>query len=173
MCRVGENIMKKRLTLFLLVLFLLSVQPALAAEQEITPGPGAGGAEGTVEVDMNIDEGFVVVIPGALTITPGVGGREYAVGEVRLTEMHLYGSRSLRLALPGGIRLDSAVSPGNWVEASPFIGQPGGARENETPLYLDTPVPVSVSFARHAFANAVAGSYQGIIRYDVRIVQEQ
>ena len=89
--------MKKRLTLFLLVLFLLSVQPALAAEQEITPGPGAGGAEGTVEVDMNIDEGFVVVIPGALTITPGVGGREYAVGEVRLTEMPLYGSRSLRL----------------------------------------------------------------------------
>ena len=76
-------------------------------------------------------------------------------------------------ALPGGIRLDSAVSPGNWVEASPFIGQPGGARENETPLYLDTPVPVSVSFARHAFVNAVAGSYQGIIRYDVRIVQEQ
>ena len=116
--------MKKRLTLFLLVLFLLSVQPALAAEQEITPGPGAGGAEGTVEVDMNIDEGFVVVIPGALTITPGVGGREYAVGEVRLTEMHLYGSRSLRLALPGGIRLDSAVSPGNWVEASPSIWIP-------------------------------------------------
>ncbi|WP_133966938.1 hypothetical protein [Eubacterium limosum] len=165
--------MKKRLTLFLLALCLLSAQPALAADQEITPGPGTYGAEGPVEVDMNIEEGFVVVIPGALTITPGVGGREYAVGEVCLTEVHLYGSRSLRLALPGAIRLDSAVSPGNRVEASPFIGHPGGGKKNETPLCLDTPVPISVSFAQHAFANAVAGSYQGIIRYDVRIVQEQ
>lgn len=55
--------MKKRLTLFLLALCLLSAQPALAADQEITPGPGTYGAEGPVEVDMNIEEGFVVVIP--------------------------------------------------------------------------------------------------------------
>lgn len=163
---------QKMIALTLALVLLLAATPALAAGQEIRPDPSTLEAEGQVPIDMTLDEGYVVLIPGDITIAPGVGGRDYAVGDVGLTEAHLLPGRQVRLGLPQRIQLDSAVKAGNTVEAGPFIGAVGGAKQSEAPLSLEKPTPVGVTFAPHAFADAVAGSYRGTMIYKVWIAQE-
>ncbi len=161
--------MKTKLNTLLLSLCLLLAAGPAAAAQVVTPDPSTMKAEGSVAVDMHIDEHFVVVIPGALTIAPASGGREYAVGDVQLTEVHLLDGHQLALGLPQEMTLASTVRAGSTLRAAPFIGSPGSARQSQTVMALGQPVPVSLGFAPYAFADAVAGQYKGVIQYHVWI----
>lgn len=159
--------MKNKLIYGLLILALLTAQPLLAEASEAVPDAEGHGPEREIPVDMSIAESYIVVIPEAVTIAPKVGSRDYSIGSVYLKEAHLYSGHSVNLSVPAQMCLNSTVNPDNTLKASSYIGSQGQGKKNQSRLSADALVPVGISFGTHAFADAIAGNYEGSIHYRV------
>lgn len=159
--------MKNKLVYGLLILALLTAQPLLAEASETVPDAAGHGSEREIPVDMSIEESYIVVIPEAVTIVPKVGSRDYSIGSVYLKEAHLYSGRSVNLSVPAQMDLNSTIDPDNTLKAASYLGSRGQGKKNQSRLSVDALVPVSISFEAHAFADAIAGNYEGSIHYRV------